>query len=87
MSFRSYWLALPVHERKKFARRCGASPNYLNLYAFGQKARVGEALAIAIERETAGAVTVEELRPDVDWSVIRGHPAAPGPTEPRLEVA
>jgi DNA-binding transcriptional regulator YdaS (Cro superfamily) len=30
---------------------------------------------IAIERETAGAVTVEELRPDIDWSVIRGRPA------------
>lgn len=35
-------------------------------------------LAIAIERETAGAVTVEELRPDVDWAVIRGKPAVPG---------
>lgn len=31
---------------------------------------------IAIERETAGAVTVEELRPDIDWSVIRGKPVA-----------
>jgi DNA-binding transcriptional regulator YdaS (Cro superfamily) len=33
---------------------------------------------VAIERETAGAVTVEELRPDVDWAVIRGKPAVPG---------
>jgi DNA-binding transcriptional regulator YdaS (Cro superfamily) len=34
--------------------------------------RVPAELAIAIERETAGAVTVEELRPDIDWQVIRG---------------
>jgi DNA-binding transcriptional regulator YdaS (Cro superfamily) len=33
-------------------------------------------IAIAIERETAGAVTVEELRPDMDWAVIRARPAA-----------
>jgi DNA-binding transcriptional regulator YdaS (Cro superfamily) len=31
-----------------------------------------------IERATSGAVTVEELRPDVDWQVIRGEPAVPG---------
>lgn len=30
---------------------------------------------IALERETAGKVTVEELRPDVDWAVIRAKPA------------
>jgi len=31
---------------------------------------------IAIERETHGTVTVEDLRPDLDWAVIRGKPAA-----------
>lgn len=31
---------------------------------------------IAIERETAGEVTVEQLRPDIDWSVIRAPRAA-----------
>ncbi len=36
--------------------------------------QVPAAIAIAIERETAGAVTVEELRPDIDWQVIRGLP-------------
>jgi DNA-binding transcriptional regulator YdaS (Cro superfamily) len=30
--------------------------------------------AIEIERVTEGAVTVEELRPDIDWAVIRGKP-------------
>lgn len=32
----------------------------------------------AIERATAGAVRCEDLRPDVDWSVLRGaHPVTP----------
>jgi transcriptional regulator with XRE-family HTH domain len=31
----------------------------------------------AIERATAGAVTCEELRPDVDWSVLRAPPLDP----------
>lgn len=30
---------------------------------------------IAIERESGGRVTVEDLRPDVDWAVIRAKPA------------
>jgi DNA-binding transcriptional regulator YdaS (Cro superfamily) len=33
-------------------------------------------VCIAIERETAGEVTVEQLRPDIDWSVIRAPRAA-----------
>jgi DNA-binding transcriptional regulator YdaS (Cro superfamily) len=37
--------------------------------------------AIAIERATSGAVTVEELCPDIDWSVIRGKPPAPATQE------
>ncbi len=30
----------------------------------------------AIERATAGAVRCEDLRPDVDWSVLRSSPSA-----------
>lgn len=67
---------MSVAQRRIFAARCAASYNYLNLFAFGQKPRVGEAIAIAIERESLGRVTVEKLRPDVDWAVIRGKPAA-----------
>lgn len=29
----------------------------------------------AIERATGGAVRCEDLRPDVDWGVLRGDPA------------
>lgn len=34
-----------------------------------------------IERATSGNVRCEDLRPDVDWSVLRGAPA-PIPQEP-----
>lgn len=75
MRFKSLWLSMAVSDRRAFARRCSASYNYLNLFAFGQKLRIGESIAIAIERESGGRVTVEDLRPDVDWAVIRGRPA------------
>ena len=44
----------------------------------GGKRRVPLVRCSMIERATSGAVTVEELRPDVDWQVIRGKPAVPG---------
>lgn len=31
----------------------------------------------AIERATCGAVRCEDLRPDVDWGVLRSHQPAP----------
>lgn len=58
-------------ERGAFAARCGTSRGHLTNVAYGYKP-CGESLAIQLERETAGAVTVEELRPDVPWHVIRG---------------
>jgi DNA-binding transcriptional regulator YdaS (Cro superfamily) len=33
--------------------------------------RVPAERAIAVERVTSGQVRVEELRPDIDWSVVR----------------
>lgn len=35
----------------------------------------------AIERATCGAVRCEDLRPDVDWGVLRGHQPAPADEE------
>ena len=60
---------MPVPDRKAFAARCGAAFSTLNQAAHGRT--LSEGLAIAIERESARAVTVEELRPDVPWHVIR----------------
>lgn len=71
MDFHAFWTQLPTPDRRKFAERVGASPVYLNHCAFDPKRRIGESLAIAIDRESGGAVTVEEMRPDVDWAYIR----------------
>lgn len=50
--------------RAAFAQRCGTSLGYLRK-AISTKQRLGECLALAIERESAGAVSVVALRPDL----------------------
>ena len=40
-----------------------------------------------IERATNGAVTREELRPDVDWAVLRASPVGAGDTPPEKAAA
>ena len=70
-TFKRFWLAMPVPERKVFASRCGTTANYLNMVAHGQKPRIGESLAINIERESNGAVLCEQMRADVDWAYLR----------------
>lgn len=75
--FKKYWLDIPVPDRKAFAVRCGTTDKYLNMVAHGQKRRVGENLAIAIDRETGGCVRCEQLRPDVDWAYLRGTAGSP----------
>lgn len=81
MDFKTYWLSMAVADRKAFAVRCGCSPNYLNLYAHGLKPRLGEAIAIAIDRESGGKVRCEDLRPDVDWAYLRGAARKPSAAE------
>ena len=54
-----------------FASRCKSSIGYLRkAISVGQQ--LGEGLCINIERESIGAVTCEQLRPDVDWQYLRG---------------
>lgn len=78
----TYWLSLRRVQREDFARACGTSPQYLYMVSKGIK-KPGEKLAIAIERESAGRIRVEQLRPDVDWAYLRGT----APAEPELEAA
>lgn len=77
MDLRTYLRSIPGPARKAFAARCGTSHAHLRNIAYGKTC--GEALAIAIDRESGGRVTVEELRPDVDWAYLRGtaRPSAP----------
>ena len=61
---------MPVAEQQAFAARCGTSIGYLRkILSTGQ--RIGESIAINIDRESRGQITVEVMRPDVDWSYLR----------------
>jgi DNA-binding transcriptional regulator YdaS (Cro superfamily) len=73
-SLRQYIDSLPGRQGE-LARRLGITPGFVSQWISGVRP-IPIQQAIAIERETAGVVTVEELRPDIDWSVIRGKPAA-----------
>lgn len=73
MNLKQYLKSLDEAQAEDFAKRCGTSVAYLKKLAGGWGgAQSGEGLAINIERESDGAVTCEELRPDVDWDFLRG---------------
>lgn len=69
VDFKSYWFSMSVEQRDRFAGRCESSARHLQNVAYGKTC--GEKHAIAIERESGGAVTCESLRPDVDWAYLR----------------
>lgn len=70
-TLRAFLNKLSPLDQAEFSERCKTSVGYLRK-AISTRQRLGESLAIAIERESAGAVTCEELRPDVDWAYLRG---------------
>lgn len=57
------------------AMRCDTTAGQLKQVAYGHR-RASGGLAVSIERETQGAVTCEQLRPDIDWAYLRGSKAA-----------
>ena len=61
--------ALPKDQRDPFAARCRTSVGYLRK-AISKRQRLGEALCMAIERESAGVVRCEVVRPDIDWTRV-----------------
>mgnify|MGYP000976842666 CR=1 FL=1 len=52
------------------AKALDVSPQAISFWVNGHRTPSAET-CIAIERATSGAVKVENLRPDIDWSVIR----------------
>lgn len=70
MDLKSYLSTLSLKERDALASRCNTSAGHLRNVSYGYRS-CGESLAIALERESGGAVRCEELRPDVDWRVLR----------------
>lgn len=89
MKFRDFYYAMPMAKRFEFAQVLNASKGYLDLIASGNRQPSPE-FAIKLDRESGGAVTVEELRPDVDWAHIRGtskrKAAKPGAANKRRET-
>lgn len=67
--------AQTLGSQAELARRLGVTSAFISqLLSGGRPIPIQH--AISIERETEGAVRVEDLRPDVDWAVIRNHKRA-----------
>lgn len=60
-----------VESGNALARKLGVSAVIVSQWRTGVRAVPAERCP-AIERATAGAVRCEDLRPDVDWSYLRG---------------
>lgn len=71
MTFKEFWLNTSVSKRDALAHAVGSTAGHLRNIAYGSRT-CAESLAIAIERESAGSVRCEDLRPDVDWQFLRG---------------
>ena len=71
MDLKAYLSPLPLVSREAFAATCETTYPHMRNVAYGKTC--GEALAMKIEAATAGAVTCEELRPDLSaqWQYIR----------------
>lgn len=67
----AYLRSLSPAEQHAFAKRCSTSVGYLRK-AISVGHRLGCDLVVAIERESRGIVRCEDLRPDTDWSYVRG---------------
>jgi DNA-binding transcriptional regulator YdaS (Cro superfamily) len=68
MKLRAYTSS--VEPASRLAERLGFSPVLLSQWGTGKR-QVPAEHCPAIERATGGAVRCEDLRPDVEWSVLR----------------
>ena len=69
MKLRAYTSS--VEPASRLAERLGFSPVLLSQWGTGKR-QVPAEHCPAIGRATGGAVRCEDLRPDVEWSVLRG---------------
>ena len=67
---REYLNSLQKEQRARFIAACITSEGYLRK-AISQDQNLGANLCIAIERESKGAITCEDLRPDINWAFRR----------------
>lgn len=72
---RTYLNGMPLADQSAFADRCGTTIGYLRK-AISTSSKLDGKTCIAIERESAGRVHCEDLRPDADWAYLRNSVAA-----------
>lgn len=63
MDLKTYYFGLAGDQREIFARKCGTSPGHMRNVAYGDRTASTE-LAVAIERESKGAVSRVDMFPD-----------------------
>ena len=63
MNLKSYLRTLKKERKAEFAGRCGCTLQHLKFVGYGAKT-CSDGLALAVERESGGLVTVAELRPE-----------------------
>ena len=68
MNLKTY---LSEHKQVDLARKLGVTQGAVHQWAVGLS-RPSAERSIEIEKATSGAVSCEELRPDVDWAYLRG---------------
>lgn len=72
---RTYLNSLDRAAQDAYAERCGTTVGYLRK-AISRKEKIAESTTIALDRESGGEVSVEDIRPDVDWAYLRGSKAS-----------
>ena len=70
-----------VGSLSKMAAALGVTPQAVAFWRDGLRTMPADRCP-DIEKITAGVVTCEMLRPDVNWAVLRGPAAAPAPAPP-----
>lgn len=70
MSFKPFFSALDKAQREDFARRCDISIGHLMNVMYGTK-KLAPAYAVVVERESKGAVLVENECPTENWVRIK----------------
>ena len=68
----NYLRGLKKVERQALAEHCGLKLGSLQNIIYGKPPSV--TVACLIEKATKGSVRREDLRPDIDWSLISGAP-------------
>ena len=58
-------------EQQTFALNCGTTINYLRKKISDRRSNLGVKICIEIENQSRGEVRCEDLRPDVNWSIVR----------------